>query len=53
MCRTGNFCSVFTFLLDWLGRIMESILVCKGVDEEVGQDASENPEALNPRRHSL
>lgn len=32
---------------------MESILVCKRVDEEVGQNASETPEALCPRGSGL
>lgn len=52
MCGTGNF-SLFTFLLAWLGQIMESILVCKRVDEEVGQDASETTAALKSRAHSV
>lgn len=53
MCRTGDSCSLFTFLLDWLEWIMESFLVCKGVKEVVGQDASETPDALSPSKHSL
>lgn len=41
ICGTGNFCALFTFLPNWLERITEPISVRKGVDEEVGQDASE------------
>lgn len=52
MCGTGNH-SLFTFLLAWLGQIMESIVVCKRVDEEVGQDASETTAALKSRAHSV
>lgn len=36
-CRTG-----------W-DKITESILVCRGVDEEVGQDATETSATLNPQ----
>lgn len=28
-------------------------MVCRGVDAEVGQDVSETPEALHPRRHTV
>lgn len=32
---------------------MESVLVCKRGDVEVGQDVSETPEALYPRHHTV
>lgn len=51
--RTGNFCSLFTFLQDCLGWIMETALACSGADEEVGQDTGEISEALSPRSQSL
>lgn len=30
-------------------KITESVLVCRGVDEEVGQDATETSATLNPQ----